>query len=170
MSIKKSKRGKSNSERARRAETNTKESKRGEVRSRKTIRGEAKIDETTRSGPPEEPGVGIMDKILLPNSCYHCGEKQLAFDLRIDVIGLDEKISVEVVCDKCGWSIAASGSPEERLGSLNKFPDMRLPKSYVGKVNFGRIRHHFARVPTDLIFVRRPKTEIFSGPQGTPHT
>ena len=62
---------------------------------------------------PRRTGVEIMDKILLPHPCYHCGEKRLAFDMRINVTGLDEKISVEVVCDKCGWSIAALGSQKK---------------------------------------------------------
>lgn len=42
-----------------------------------------------------------MDKVLLPNSCPRCGEQQVEVVTKIDVTGLDEKISFEAVCGKC---------------------------------------------------------------------
>lgn len=51
-----------------------------------------------------------MDKTLLPNPCPCCREQQVELVTRMDVTGLDEKISFKAVCGKCDWSITASGS------------------------------------------------------------
>ena len=56
-----------------------------------------------------------MDKVLLPNPCPRCAEQQVELITRIDVTGLDERISFKAVCRKREWSITASGSKSRNV-------------------------------------------------------
>jgi len=50
-----------------------------------------------------------MNKIKLPEPCPKCGKGNFMFDMSIKRAGAIQKVSCEVVCDECRWSLGASG-------------------------------------------------------------